>query len=206
MSVRISDAHFNDTSMWPTVWWGQDGLTVYEEIHQNWENCLIHGLFLGFVFFGVFCSFGKWIGDYLFDMELNILDEVVSIWSKVDERCVSHKCVLYNYDWLGIQLIMLLYSGYYFYIEPQYGVLSYVMVYPWAHLADMYMDYNKVSSVKVGLTVMTVALVIQEVVGHSYLEAENSRLTASFILNAIMYSPLFYATFWFNNIVDYINN
>jgi len=88
-----------------------------------------------------------------------------------------------------IPFILFSYTGYYAaVIDIKSAVNNLFLIGPWAVLAN-----NQTPSLKVGLLSLTCSLVIQEVIGHSLFEEINSRLTLSFVLNAIMYSPLFYS-------------
>lgn len=97
-------------------------------------------------------------------------------------RSVPHPIVPY---------ILVAWSGYYgWVINPTEGLITYSVVSPWAILALL-----KKPNYKQGLGLIITSLVLQEVIGHSLFEEVNSRISITYILNAVMYSPLFYSVY-----------
>ena len=97
-------------------------------------------------------------------------------------RSVPHPVVPY---------ILVAWSGYYGWaINPIEGLITYSVVSPWAILALL-----KQPNYKQGFSLIVGSLVLQEVIGHSLFEQINSRITITYILNAVMYSPLFYSIY-----------
>ena len=150
----------------PSIWTGNEGLQVYEEIHQNDYNRLVHVLFLPGVFYGVFRAFP--VMSYF---PFNRVPYYVSIIS-----------------------ILMIYTLYYATFDPEGAFYAFLFNLPSATLAYCHIyQYNPKTSIKVGLTTMLFSLIVQELVGHFYFEEIKSRLTVSYVFNAIMYAPLFHA-------------
>jgi len=147
------------------IWHGQEGLNVYEEIHQNFYNELTHLIFLPGVFYGTFRGVPALLNRY-FGVQHNV------------------KVIL---------AIMTLYSSYYAcMIDIVSGLTTFLSISPYACIAIEHLDL-KDNHIKQSLTVASASLVIQEVLGHTLFEEVNSRLTVDYVFNAIMFSPLYYA-------------
>lgn len=146
------------------IWHGQEGVDVYKEIHQNYYNELTHIIFLPGVFYGIFRG-------------VPALLSLVNI----------------NYPVTTVLSIMCIYSSYYAYtIDIFSGATAFLTISPYAFVALEH--YNKMDNhMTQSLTIAGGSLFIQEVLGHSLFESVNSRLTADYIFNAIMFSPLYYA-------------
>jgi uncharacterized membrane protein YGL010W len=150
----------------PNIWFNQEGLDVYEEIHQNMYNRMVHVIFLPGVFYGVFRAFPA-----LNIFPFNRLPPFVSILS-----------------------ILMMYIIYYGSFDLEGSFYAFLFNLPSATLAYCHLQqFTRESSVRMGLSTMVFSLSIQELVGHLYLEETASRLTVSYVLNAIMYAPLFHA-------------
>jgi len=141
------------------IWHGEQGLEVYEEIHQEYLNQMIHFAFLPGVFYGTFRGIPAL---------LNI---------KTSPFIVG---------------LSTFYGIYYALAYSIYGGVG-TMIYtaPFAFLAG-YHTHTRRDHIREALVIAGSSLLIQEVVGHTILEEINSRLTISFVFNAITYSPLFY--------------
>jgi len=138
----------------PNIWTGQKGLKVYEEIHQNDYNRLVHVVFPMMPFF-----------------PFNRLPYYVSI--------------------IGI---LMMYTIYYASFDPEGAFYAFLFNLPSATLAGCHIyQYSPKNSIKVGLSTMLFSLTVQELLGHFYFEEVKSRLTVSYVFNAIMYAPLFHA-------------
>lgn len=145
------------------VWHGPEGLEIYEQIHQNYWNQMIHFAFLPGVFYGTFRG----------------------IAALSDVRHPSSVIV-------GLSGLYGFYYACFCGIVP--GMLSILYTSPFALLAYLHI-LDRRNHVVESLSVLTASLLIQEVVGHTLLEEINSRLTFSYVLNAVMYSPLFYTKY-----------
>lgn len=147
------------------VWNGPEGLEVYEQIHQNYWNQMIHFAFLPGVFYGAFRGIAA----------LSQCRRPVSV----------------------IVGISSLYGFYYtYYCDIVSGAMTVLYISPYALLACLHL-FNRKHHISESLIVLSISLVIQEVFGHTLLETTNSRLTFSYVLNAVMYSPLFYTKYVF---------
>jgi len=146
------------------LWVGEEGLKVYEEIHQNRDNRNLHVAFLPGVFYGTFMIMPALIPKLP--------------------------------AWLIVFTIMLSYTIFYASFDIEGAIYAFFFTLPSATMA-LHSHSNGKNSVyrnfKVGLIYLIVSLGIQEVFGHFYLEKIPSRLTLSYVTNAIIYSPLFYA-------------
>ena len=146
------------------IWHGQEGLDVYEEIHQNIYNELTHVIFLPGVFYGVFRG-------------------VPSLLSLIS----------LNYPKTVIFSIMSLYSVYYSVsVDIISGLTAFLTISPYAFMAYDHLK-TKEHHISSSVIIAFGSLFIQEVVGHSLFEETNSRLTVDYVFNAIMFSPLYYA-------------
>tara|TARA_R100001163_G_C5063300_1_gene200542 strand:- start:948 stop:1532 length:585 start_codon:yes stop_codon:yes gene_type:complete len=159
-----------------TIWTGQFGLEVYEEIHNDERNRILHTAFLPFVFYGVFRG----------------IPTLFLIPAK--------------YSWIIIGAIISLYCGYYATFDQEGAILSAITTLPTAVLAYWHLyecEYKSMSRFQhfirsVGY--LAGSLFLLEVVGHSLFEDVNSRMTFSYVTNAVIYSPLYYA----KTFVEYI--
>ena len=145
------------------IWHGQKGLDVYEEIHVNEINRMIHAAFLPGVFYSIF-------------------------------RGVP--CLLDVSDKRPIMLsIMAVYCGYYsITIDVLTGLSAGLVISPFALLAFGH-HYRLENHVVQSVKILIASLVIQEVFGHTFFEEVNSRMEVDYIVNAIMFSPLFYLNY-----------
>jgi len=164
---QSSTAMVDQSEWYPEVWYGAQGLEVYEEIHQNEMNRLIHTLFLPGVFYGIFRAVPA------------ILPQKIP-------------------TWLSIFCIMMLYTCFYATFDLEEANNTFFLTLPYAVMAYQAHQQSEPGSYQrhllIGLGSMVTALAIQEVAGHVIYEEIPSRLTTSYILNAVMYSPLFYGT------------
>jgi hypothetical protein len=150
-----------------TIWTGDLGLVIYEEIHQNYYNRLLHVAFLPFVFYGVFLGFPPLVYPESFK----------------------------TYSPLLIALFQLAFFSFYYFTNVTLAFETVVQMVPMALLA-VYRHYQpqfkSSDHIKLAVILLTFSLVLQEIIGHSLFEEENSRLTVSYVLNAVLYSPVFY--------------
>lgn len=147
------------------VWHGQEGLDVYEEIHQNYYNELVHVIFLPGVFYGTFRGI----------------------------PALLHLCTGIEYHKTTILSIMMLYSTYYgITLDIQSGLTAFLTISPYGLLACEHL-YTKTNHIQQSMLSLISCLTIQEIFGHALFEEVYSRLTVDYIFNAIMFSPLYYA-------------
>ncbi len=148
-----------------TLWTGLEGLLIYQEIHQNFWNILIHVLFLPFVFFGCYLLIPTLISKNL----------KVKLYIKM--------------------FITLSYTLFYLMINWQCALLICLMG---AILMCLTQEYNiriigiDKEIIITSLKFIAIPLIIQEIFGHLLFEQVTSLMNFSYILNAIMYSPLFF--------------
>jgi hypothetical protein len=100
-----------------------------------------------------------------------------------------------------IGAIMAVYWAFYTTFDPLGAIWTVLLNIPMAMIA-----YNQLTNwpnlgrwqhVSLSLFYIISALVLQEVIGHTIWEEVNSRMTLSYVFNAIMYSPLYQARyFW----------
>ena len=152
-----------------TIWTGNFGLTIYEEIPKVLRNRILHTAFLPFVFYGIF----RGIPSLFF--------------------------IPAKYSWIVICAIMSLYCGYYATFDQEGAILSAITTAPMALLAYWQLyecEYKSMSRFQHfirSLGYLSSSLFLLEVVGHSLFEDVNSRMTLSYVTNAVIYSPLYYA-------------
>lgn len=152
-----------------TVWTGDKGLEVYDEVHQNDMNALIHAVFLPFVFYGV----------------------MIALPALFPTTALVRKYIILSLNCM--------YISSYWYVGMQYWFDTLVWMAPATvlaiHTVTKMEQTQRCSTFFTGLCYMVAALTIQEVVGHMWFEEVPSRLTWSYVLNAIMYSPAFYVKY-----------
>lgn len=160
-----------------TIWTGEMGLMVYEEIHLNHWNKVLHTAFLPFVFYATFRGFPA-IFSLLFKMPS-------------------------KYNTCVVGTIMTLYALLYGYYDLADGVASIIYTLPMALLALRHLNNSKCGSGEhlcKSIGYSAGALILQEILGHAILEETMSRITISYILNAILYSPLFYTRYFIEHL------
>lgn len=146
---------------------GQEGVDYYAEVHTTKLNSYIHTFFMPFTIYGMFL----WIPQFL-------------------------NLGFYN----SIRFNICLYISYmthYMIINPLIGVI--LCIFYFIPLLLSYVTYMRINIHKllyIGLSVSTIALVIQEVFGHWYAGDPPSRFEA--IFNAILYAP-YYSISHINN-------
>lgn len=163
----------------PTIWTGLDGLVIYEEIHQNITNQIMHVAFLPFVFYGIYRGVPALLG-----------------FNSKDHPKTSASI---------ITTILAIYGWFYTSIDPSMALLTIIHNLPMAYLAHRHLSQTKYQNwqhVGISLISLTSSLVLLEVFGHTFLEEVNSRMSFSYVLNAIIYSPL-YCTYNFNDFLPY---
>lgn len=147
------------------IWTGEEGLEVYEEIHENHWNRALHIAFLAFVYLGVYRGIPAILGitDYRSKW---IIGGIMSIYG----------AFYATFDQIGALWTIL--------CNLPMGIIAY------KQLANS-PQISRWHHVKISMLFMLSALLLQEVVGHTLWEEVNSRMTFSYVLNAIMYSPLY---------------
>lgn len=125
---------------------GHDAVEYYKEIHQTFENQLIHSIFMIPTTYSVMV----WV-PALFNMSLTLCNEF-------------HKC------------IFLFYTTHYCMIHIPTGLLTAIMYYyPFHKAYTTYLVRDRYYCIKYGLFVMCASLFIQEYVGHYIYEHKQSR-------------------------------
>lgn len=144
------------------LWHGDEGLKVYEEIHNDYINRLIHSIFIPGVFYSIFRGV---------PILLN----------------VQKKTTVFS--------IVALYCAYYsFTVDILTGLSTALVISPFAFLALEHHHTNR-NHILDAVSMLTGSLLIQEVFGHWMFEHVSSRMEFEYVLNAIMFSPLFYARY-----------
>lgn len=155
------------------LWTGNEGLQVYEEIHTNLYNRLLHVAFLPYVFYAVFRG----------------LPALIT--SKYKKYCFP--------------IVATLQLGFYFFyylFDCDDSIYTVFTMLPMTVLAIYQLQgkQSRKQHIIASIGFFTGALVVQEVIGHSLWEEINSRMTVSYVTNAVLYSPMFYAQhqYYFN--------
>jgi hypothetical protein len=148
------------------LWTGNQGLEIYEEIHVNLYNRLLHIAFLPFVFYAVFRGIPPLLTS-------------------------EYKAYCYYI----LTIFQLCFYLFYYLYDCDNSISTVYAMLPMTILAIYQLRGNQ--SRKQHILASTIlfigSLVIQEVIGHSLWEQINSRITASYVTNAVLYSPMFYA-------------
>ncbi len=159
-----------------TGWTGWEGLEVYEEIHNDPINRFIHAAFLPFVIYGTMLGLPA-----LFNIKR-------------------------QHAYYGVGTITFAYILFYSTFSFLWAFAAAFMSLPFAmHAVHRLKVYDRVPNVRLAVISLVGALFIQEVIGHTLFEEVNSRMTFSYVFNAIMYSPMFYSTQTNKYLVDFFD-
>lgn len=141
---------------------GPCGYDLYAEIHKNYYNQLIHGMFMPFVVYGVFYSlpavFGKTDKQTAVNMQRLLYWTYVTYYSMFDE-------------W-GAVMTAIVYSGSLYFANQH-----------------RYHSENRMHDIYVGIGWVLLAVGIQEGFGHTLFEHINSDLGK--FPNSVVNAPLF---------------
>ena len=150
---------------------GSCGYNLYAELHQNYWNRLIHGLFMPFVVYGVFN------GTPAVLSQTNYMNTVMT---KM---------------WIYIGFL-----SYYLLFDPVGSVMSAIVYYPVLHfsLQKHYTAENKWKDIRESILWISFAILVQELFGHTLFESVNSDLYQVF--NSILIAPLFGARSLFHSV------
>lgn len=102
--------------------------------------------------------------------------------------------ISFRYLWFSrfiIFLLFLFYSNFYALVGVMDNLVWMTLITPLIFIVEHpKYQLNRFQTISVSI----VSLLIQEVLGHTFFEGVNSRFSPSYILNAILYTPLFYST------------
>jgi len=147
---------------------GEDGLNYYGQVHRSLLNCIIHTIGMPFTIHGIYS------------------------WAPAVFALEADSAILMQ------TFFYLLFSTHYITVHFWSGVLC-AIIYGIAVVlaARKYLKTNGKGMLKYGLVVSFVALVLQEVIGHTISSDGNSRLEA--VPNAILYAQHFSMYHWFGD-------
>lgn len=98
-----------------------------------------------------------------------------------------------------VVVLWTLYSNFYEYVGNADQFIWVFLMFPIMVLADKSRKLHK-SKFWPGVLFLS-CLIIQEVIGHTYFERANSRLTLSHVTNAVLYTPFFYSRYIHNFLI-----
>ena len=152
---------------------GQCGYDLYAEIHQNYYNQLIHGLFMPMLAFGVFMGLPA-----LFNQSSRAFQR---------QTCA----VAQSQTVLAQAYLYIAYLMYYLSFDPLGAVMTAIIYAFPLYLATtkIYYPWQRWRDVGIGLMWVFLAVIIQEVFGHTLFEQINSDLWQ--VPNSILIAPLF---------------
>ncbi len=140
---------------------GQCGYDLYAEIHRNYVNQQIHGVFMPMVVYGTLIA-------------------------------LPALCNRFSYEAIFMQLCLFsMYLIYYLTFDVMGALMSISVYTPFVYWAMIYPHRydRRWYNVSVGMGYMVVALVIQEIFGHTLFEGANSDLSQ--VPNNILIAPIF---------------
>ena len=150
---------------------GQEGVDYYAEVHESRLNSYIHTVFMPLTIYGMYL----WI-PRVFNLSL--------------------------YDSINFDIcIYAAYMTHYIFINPVVGMFTCILYFiplVFAYVTHMRINMSKIFYI--GISVSTIALVIQEVFGHWISGDPFSRFEA--IFNAMLYAPYYSVS----HIIDYHSN
>lgn len=149
---------------------GMDGVRYYGEVHLSFWNSVIHTLFMPFTYMGFNIS-------------------VPSILLKNPEKYASVM------QWC----FYLIYMTHYLTINIPIGLITSMVYYFSVEFASKFytdMKFTRLQRIVIGLSMSTVALLIQESLGHYIGGDDPSRLEG--VLNAILYAKFYSIGHFFN--------
>lgn len=89
-------------------------------------------------------------------------------------------------------MVSTLYTLMYAYDCAEYAIQVPIMILPYIVLSSVHY-HSRRNHVRESLFAFGTCLLIQEVIGHTFIEEVNSRLTVGYVSNAVLYSPMFYS-------------
>lgn len=141
---------------------GSCGYDLYAELHQNYWNRLIHGIFMPFLVYGVFNGIPAVLS------QTNYMNTVMT---KI-------------YIYVG-------YLSYYLFFDPIGSVMTCITYFP-ALYFSMKKEYSvekRWTDIGEAIMLISFSVFIQEIVGHTIFENKNSDLVQ--VINSILIAPLF---------------
>lgn len=145
--------------------WGKEGYDLYHELHLNYGNQMIHGLFMPFVVYGIFVG----LPAFFVKTDAGATRFRVAIWA-------TYLAYYSSFDVVGATLCGQFYL-------PALWYLSVYQPYYYHH------NSGRIQAIMWGLIFLFGAVGIQEFFGHTFYEERNSNLWE--LPNSIAIAPLF---------------